>query len=1690
MPRNTRGETTLQTVLSARALRRQMTPTEKILWEALRNGRLDGIKFRRQHPYGPFVLDFFCVEHQLVIEVDGSVHQQAEQRSRDVARDEYLEQHGLRVLRVRAEEVEQDLPGVLNRIREACLTPPPDPLPSPDLRSGEGRGCRRRRRGWGEALLALSLALGLLFALSALAAPEEGSARAPAAGQAASAPGDTHTIYQIQYTTNPGSDNTYPSPVAGQVVTTSGTVCAILPQGYILAEDAGPWRAIYVYVAGGEKPPLGREVQISSAVVEYHGLTEFSRPTKVWIRGEGAPVCTPTVVTAAEVPYTATNPLNSEAHESVIVEYRNITITTLLSYRARFTDASGGIGTINLDSSYCYVPTGLAAGQRYEYVRGPLYYTFGEYRVCLTGPDDIRPLDLTPPTVTATDPAAGATGVNPHRPIRAAFSEPVSPTTVTTASFRVQGPSGLVTGTVTYDPATSQATFTPEGPLAPGALHTATLTADIRDRVGNPLVPYTWTFTTGPLDTVPPTVTARYPASGATDVPLNADVVITFSEELKPDTVVAAHFTLTSPYGAVPWENLTYNPAAYRVTLNPRGLLLPTARYTLTIGAGLTDWAGNPIAEADRTWAFTTQAEPPMFVYHGDLHNHTSYSDGSLTPYDAFTRAVAAGLDFLAVTDHSYAIDDTEWADTLAQANAFTQDGVFVALRGFEYTQGAEGHINVYNSVRHATRSRIEGCTYCDYTPNLEAGVTVEGFYRWLAVTGTQAVDDAGVVMQFNHPGWINFNDWAYHPEVEDLAELEEVGNGWGASYVFSWDEWVRSLDYGWKVGATNNSDNHTAEWGTITDHRTGVMMPALTRRDLLDALRARRTFATEDKNAALYFKANGYWMGSEIPNTGEILFEVHGDDPDGERTVRVELVTAQGRVVTYTQPNAASYTWTFSLDITPGVHYYFVQATQADGDRLVASPVWTMGDEDLRITDLTVQPAIPTIYNPSLFTARVTNRGPETRTLTVTFTANGAPIGQVPVTVPACVSGPCPDAYAQVTYQAGTAGPLTVTAALVGAPATDNPNDNARSLSLTVTDEKVPLILIDVGHNNIGVDPRGSRAFVNDLVAHGYNVLFNLDELTATDLNTEVVKLLIINAYGPEQLTDAEIQAIADFVAAGGNLWLNGMSDYTGKVWWAYSVADRMNDLIAAIEARAGVTVPVRFNDDEVMDGNDNNGYPWGIQWHVFPVSPTTGVGMNVLRIQSWSVCSLVDRNRQALTAEDLGANGHLFVIGDLDEGSSPYGNQIYPNRTHNSDEDKEGDAYIYGPTELVPAAAGYDLPGPAGRLFFYGDSNDPFNIFAYAAGDGRQNELFNLEVVMWLLGEPLQKKTIAQARYDPEEDDTPVNLHKLVWVEGFVTASYGEFFDVLYVQDDTGGITVFAPAGTASAAVEAMPVRGDCVRVVGTVDVYQGDTEIQFFESEQVQVLTRTCVPSPTLAVTGSIPLPLRTVSATLEAYEGWLAVVSGTVTAVSADRSTLWVDDGSGPVRAFLDGYNGTWEGIQVLDRVAVAGLVSEDYDGPRLRVRNYRMHPARPDDLIFLGFNLTLTKTVEPVFEVPLDSVVTYTIVLSNESVRNALGILLTDALPAEVAFGGWVQQPTDAVYDSGVITWTGDLAGGGQVTLAFTATLNTDYSLYGQTVTNTARYASDNAGSGSAQATFTTARRYWIYLPLVMRNGRP
>ena len=102
----------------AKELRRKMTPTERLLWHRVRNRQLGGLKIRRQHPIDRFIADFYCHEARLVIEIDGGIHEQ--QTEHDTARTEYLEQRGYRVMRIRNEDVTQDIEQVLADILTAC----------------------------------------------------------------------------------------------------------------------------------------------------------------------------------------------------------------------------------------------------------------------------------------------------------------------------------------------------------------------------------------------------------------------------------------------------------------------------------------------------------------------------------------------------------------------------------------------------------------------------------------------------------------------------------------------------------------------------------------------------------------------------------------------------------------------------------------------------------------------------------------------------------------------------------------------------------------------------------------------------------------------------------------------------------------------------------------------------------------------------------------------------------------------------------------------------------------------------------------------------------------------------------------------------------------------------------------------------------------------------------------------------------------------------------------------------------------------------------------------------------------------------------------------------------------------------------------------------------------------------------
>ncbi len=102
----------------ARCLRKRQTPTEAKMWACLRNRKLLNIKFRRQYPIGPYIVDFCAIQHKLVIEVDGGGHLSDEQKVNDRIRDYYLEKRGYIVMRFWANDVNNNLEGVVQMIYE------------------------------------------------------------------------------------------------------------------------------------------------------------------------------------------------------------------------------------------------------------------------------------------------------------------------------------------------------------------------------------------------------------------------------------------------------------------------------------------------------------------------------------------------------------------------------------------------------------------------------------------------------------------------------------------------------------------------------------------------------------------------------------------------------------------------------------------------------------------------------------------------------------------------------------------------------------------------------------------------------------------------------------------------------------------------------------------------------------------------------------------------------------------------------------------------------------------------------------------------------------------------------------------------------------------------------------------------------------------------------------------------------------------------------------------------------------------------------------------------------------------------------------------------------------------------------------------------------------------------------------
>src|SRR5580698_3461301 len=213
-----------------------------------------------------------------------------------------------------------------------------------------------------------------------------------------------------------------------------------------------------------------------------------------------------------------------------------------------------------------------------------------------------------PPTVVATVPLNGATGVPLGQVLTATFSEAMNCASLASpaAAFVVTSPGATaVAGAVSC--AGAVATFTPAANLVVNTIYTATITTGAQDLAGTPLgANYVWTFRTLPAPT-PPTVISTVPVNLSTGVPINQALSATFSVAMSPATISATTFTLAGPGGVAVTGVVTYVAAGSVATFTPTANLAPSTLYTATITTGAEDLAGTALA-ANYVWTFTTAA--------------------------------------------------------------------------------------------------------------------------------------------------------------------------------------------------------------------------------------------------------------------------------------------------------------------------------------------------------------------------------------------------------------------------------------------------------------------------------------------------------------------------------------------------------------------------------------------------------------------------------------------------------------------------------------------------------------------------------------------------------------------------------------------------------------------------------------------------------------------------------------------------------------------------------------------------------------------------------------------------------------------------------------------------------------------------------------------------------------------------
>jgi hypothetical protein len=402
----------------------------------------------------------------------------------------------------------------------------------------------------------------------------------------------------------------------------------------------------------------------------------------------------------------------------------------------------------------------------------------------------------------------------------------------------------------------------------------------------------------------------------------------------------------------------------------------------LATGRSVSSPATSPNKLAPRS-ALAAPAIPatglPYTVYLGNLHSQTGHSDGGGTlgscsgeqhpqqnmgqgPAQAYQYAMDRGLDILMTSEHNHMFDGdtgTNAAQTPAYAKNLYQSGLaaaanfnaahpkFLGVYGMEWgTISGGGHLNILNS------NELLGWEY-----NAKGELLADTFTeKNVASKLYTLMAQRGLVGQFNHPAssgqyLVNGTAFGYTEDGEKAMALCEVMNT--PAFSNTTDEsdkgtsgyegaCKKALEAGFKLAFTTNQDNHCANWGASGTNRNGILIPTgvpLSKDAFIEAIKARRVFATMDKTSQLILTANGHLMGESFSNAGPLNLVANYAPGAGKAAATVQIwegVPKRNGTVSVLSSQAVN-----NFTPTLGEHFYYAKLTQTDGKILWSAPIW-----------------------------------------------------------------------------------------------------------------------------------------------------------------------------------------------------------------------------------------------------------------------------------------------------------------------------------------------------------------------------------------------------------------------------------------------------------------------------------------------------------------------------------------------------------------------------------------------------------------------------------------------------------------------------------------------------------------------------------------------------------------------------